>query len=1109
MDSQQVNKKFKPSLKSKQSKKLAGKKLSGSNNDKKSNHKAFAIKSAVKAQKQFRRKQDIIAKRERLPQIDRTPLEPPPFVVSVVGPPKVGKTTLIRGLIRNYTRQNISQITGPITIVCNKNLRITLIECNNDINCMIDVAKISDLVLLVVDASFGFEMETFEFLNICQAHGFPRIMGVLTHLDVFKNPKKLRQTKKQLKHRFWTEIYSGAKLFYLSKMIHQEYLRNEIHNLARFISVIKFRPIEWNSTHPYVVVDRMEDLTNPDEIRLQPKCNRKVCLFGYSRGSNFKPNQAVHIPGCGDFQIHSINFIPDPCPLPEKDPDKQKKRRSLKEKDKCIYAPMAGVGGIVFDKDAIYIDLRGSHSMDQKDNNDNDGHNEMSEHEKLVAEINQTGQPLDTQISSSEMKLFSKTIESNTNDNVRRKVVFDDDGNDIDDDDDDDEDNDDYDQDDESDNEIDDEEPMEENSDDDQENIEFYGSSDDDDDDEMKNEWKDNLRKKASESFYQRIGRTVNIQGLVYGKMDSMIMPTNNDPVSNDSDELFRPVNHSDDVNVSNSHSMKFTLNSLECTNFPEDLLINFTNDNNNDAKELNLIRDCFITGQWNENEDAEAILTKDKNLRDKLEQDDDDDDELYDDFEDLENVDDNEMETDKVDDDQDDDDDLMDKKMMKKQQFNEEYDNLKSNTVLNTGDEKMFIDFEKEKIQQQSELNRKEFENMSMDQRIQYEGFQAGLYLRIELIQVPCELITNFDPSYPIIVGGLQHGETDIGYVRTRIKKHRWYNRILKTKDPLIISLGWRRFQTQPYYSIEDHNGRNRLLKYTPQHMHCMASFWGPITPQNTGFVAFQSVSERTSQFRIAATGVVLDLDKASQIVKKLKLIGRPIKVYKKTAFIGEMFNSPLEVTKFEGAAIRTVSGIRGQIKKPIRSPDGAFRATFEDKISANDLVFLRTWVNVPVAKFYATVTSLLMPIEQKDQWIGMKTVGRLRFENQIAVTNNPKSYYQESKRKEYHFKPMIIPNKLQEELPFRSKPKLIPKKSQKIDRIAVIKDSHERRTDNLLKKLNLVYKETKRQDRLVMEKRSEQHRKTMAKIEKGREEKERERKKHIMRQLGKSHKI
>ncbi|CAD6204304.1 GSCOCG00009908001-RA-CDS, partial [Cotesia congregata] len=409
-------------------KKLQKEKKSNNASERPQNPKAFTFNSAIGAERRFRRKQDLTTKKTHIPYVDRTPIEPPPILVAVVGPPKVGKSLLIHCLIKNFTRDPPKDIKGPVTVVSGKKQRITFVECNNDLNSMIDIAKVADLVLLLADASFGFEMEIFEFLNICQVHGMPKIMGVLTHLDLIKDATKLKKTKKVLKHRFWTEVYNGAKLFYLSGQIHNEYLRNEVKNLARFISVMKFRQLTWRSSHPYILADRVEDMTDPETVKRTPKVDRTVCFYGYMRGCPLRKDSSVHIPGVGDLRVKDVSFLPDPCPLPE-----TLKKRALIEKERLVYAPFSGAGGIIYDKDAVYVELGGSHSFKEQDN-------------EMISGMIGTAGTLDEKLEMSELKLFSdsKTILSKEVDEVfgkqqenvfdngrmRRKVIFNDDDHD-------------------------------------------------------------------------------------------------------------------------------------------------------------------------------------------------------------------------------------------------------------------------------------------------------------------------------------------------------------------------------------------------------------------------------------------------------------------------------------------------------------------------------------------------------------------------------------------------------------------------------------------------------------------------------------------------------
>lgn len=66
-------------------------------------------------------------------------------------------------------------------------------------------------------------------------------------------------------------------------------------------------------------------------------------------------------------------------------------------------------------------------------------------------------------------------------------------------------------------------------------------------------------------------------------------------------------------------------------------------------------------------------------------------------------------------------------------------------------------------------QLNKAEFEDVDDEIRVQYEGFRPGMYIRLEISSIPCEFVTNFDPHYPIILGGLTSSEGNVGYLQVR----------------------------------------------------------------------------------------------------------------------------------------------------------------------------------------------------------------------------------------------------------------------------------------------------------------------------------------------------
>ena len=1035
---------------------------------------------------------------------------------------------------------------------------------------MIDVSKIADIVLLMIDGNFGFEMETMEFLNILSASGMPgNVFGILTHLDLFRKPSTLRDAKKRLKHRFWSELYQGAKLFYLSGVINGRYPDREVHNLSRFISVMKNpRPLIWRNSHPYCLADRFLDLTPPTTVEEDPKCDRTVALYGYLRGTNFSADGArVHIPGVGDLSVSMIEALPDPCPTPFMDQAIAKAsgksgRRRLGEKQKLLFAPMSDVGGVLVDKDAVYIDVKTSNF--DKDTGEAE---ERGFGEKLVVGL-QSERRLLGEVENG-VRLFTGGQTLRDNDHTREsedvgrkerrlaRIVERDDGDEA--------------LEDEDEGFVSGEDEEEEagylgemdgmdvstkklgrifqtSTDDDPsandaiafaesdsdigsvssvENQEFEVDTSEDDDRESEDgglRWKENLKANAMQLHtHQHQYRTSDLARSLY---DESLTPSEvvkrwrgetkipSEQISNGSEG--KPDAEEDDAFFLKA-KQEIDDDALEGRTVPT-LDYEMLAKKWSDPENLEILRHRFVSVSLLKERISGAGEHPD-------DPEDDEDDEGDGEFQDLEapeasnriaDADQHSLEAER------------EKNARRKEElklrFEEEdregFGNDKASERIEGGKvaeeqfgEDDWYDAQKSQIQKQLDINRGEFESLDDQSRIQVEGYKAGTYARIVLEKVPYEFAAAFNPRFPVIIGGLAPAEERFGFVQVRIKRHRWHKKILKTNDPLIFSLGWRRFQTLPVYSISDSRTRNRMLKYTPEHMHCFGTFYGPLIAPNTGFCCVQSFSNKIPGFRVAATGVVLNVDENTEIVKKLKLTGHPYKIFRNTAFIRDMFSTSLEIAKFEGASIRTVSGIRGQIKRALSKPEGHYRATFEDKVLMSDIVFLRAWYPVKPQRFYNPVTNLLEAAESEntgDGWKGMRLTGEVRRDEGIPTPQQKNSAYRPIERATRHFNPLRVPRQLAAELPFKSqiaqmKPQ---KKATYLQKRAVVVGGEEKKARDLMQKIMTLRNEKVAKRRIAQEERKQPYRKKIAGNEEKKSAREKRERDEYWRREGKKRK-
>lgn len=87
-------------------------------------------------------------------------------MIAIIGCGQSGKTTLTKAIAKSISGKSITSPCGPITLSVSATKRITLFDCPTSLTAILDVARVVDLVILVIDCSKGIETDIYEYLNI-------------------------------------------------------------------------------------------------------------------------------------------------------------------------------------------------------------------------------------------------------------------------------------------------------------------------------------------------------------------------------------------------------------------------------------------------------------------------------------------------------------------------------------------------------------------------------------------------------------------------------------------------------------------------------------------------------------------------------------------------------------------------------------------------------------------------------------------------------------------------------------------------------------------------------------------------------------------------------
>lgn len=213
----------------------------------------------------------------------------------------------------------------------------------------------------------------------------------------------------------------------------------------------------------------------------------------------------------------------------------------------------------------------------------------------------------------------------------------------------------------------------------------------------------------------------------------------------------------------------------------------------------------------------------------------------------------------------------------------------------------------------------------------------QAGTRVQVFIKNVPRAAYAEHNPLNPFVVFGLLKHEHKYSVMHFTVQRNTEYSDTVRSKDPLVLQLGPRRFVINPIFSQHTvrngGKGANNVHKFERFLRHGInahiATAYLPVTFGAAPAVLLRVPSAAPkssapdaivdSSVYLVGTGALLSSDPTRITAKRIILTGHPFKVHKKTATIRYMFFNQPDIEYFKPVQLRTKGGRTGYIKESL----------------------------------------------------------------------------------------------------------------------------------------------------------------------------------------------